>query len=128
MRQRTGPNGSADRHVKEIKRQTRRKFSAEEKIRIVLDVSSECRVCHDGLIAPNLRGVVGPPIASVAAIGGYSEGLKTRKSETWTDQSLATFLTSPAAFAPGTGMTKSLPDEQSRANVIAFLKTLPPPR
>ena len=37
MRQRTGPNGSADRHVKEIKRQTRCKFSAEEKIRIVLD-------------------------------------------------------------------------------------------
>ena len=37
MRTRTGPNGSADRHVKEIKRKTRRKFSAEEKIRIVLD-------------------------------------------------------------------------------------------
>jgi hypothetical protein len=34
---RTGPNGSADKHVKEIKRKTRRKFSAEEKIRIVLD-------------------------------------------------------------------------------------------
>jgi len=37
MRTKTGPNGSADRHVKEIKRKTRRKFSAEEKIRIVLD-------------------------------------------------------------------------------------------
>ena len=37
MRSRTGPTGSADRHVKEIKRKTRRKFSAEEKIRIVLD-------------------------------------------------------------------------------------------
>jgi transposase len=37
MKTRTGPNGSADRHVKEIKRKTHRKFSAEEKIRIVLD-------------------------------------------------------------------------------------------
>ena len=37
MRTRTGPNGSADKHVKEIKRKTRRQFSAEEKIRIVLD-------------------------------------------------------------------------------------------
>ena len=37
MRTRTGPNGSADKHVREIKRKTRRKFSAEEKIRIVLD-------------------------------------------------------------------------------------------
>ena len=32
----TGPSGSADKHVKEIKRKTRRQFSAEEKIRIVL--------------------------------------------------------------------------------------------
>ena len=37
MRKKTGPNGSADRHAKDIKRKTRRKFSAEEKIRIVLD-------------------------------------------------------------------------------------------
>ena len=37
MRQKSGPNGSAARHVKEIKRKTRRKYSAEEKIRIVLE-------------------------------------------------------------------------------------------
>ncbi len=37
MRTRTGPSVSDDKHVKEIKRETRRKFSVEEKIRIVLD-------------------------------------------------------------------------------------------
>ncbi len=37
MRTKTGPNGSADKHVKEIKRKTRRHFSADVKIRIVLD-------------------------------------------------------------------------------------------
>ena len=37
MRQKHGSNGSADKHVKEIKRKTRRKYSAEEKIRIVLE-------------------------------------------------------------------------------------------
>ena len=37
MRTKTGPNGSADRHVNKIKRKTRRNFSANEKIRIVLD-------------------------------------------------------------------------------------------
>jgi transposase len=37
MRQKPKAEGSAERHVKEIKRQTRRKFSAEEKIRIVLE-------------------------------------------------------------------------------------------
>ena len=37
MRHKHGPNGSAEKHVKEIKRKTRRKYSAEEKIRIVLE-------------------------------------------------------------------------------------------
>jgi|TARA_R110002110_G_scaffold293022_1_gene507032 transposase len=37
MRQNSGPNGSAEKHVNEIKRRTRRKYSAEEKIRIVLE-------------------------------------------------------------------------------------------
>jgi transposase len=58
MRQRTGPNGSADGHVKEIKRQTRRKFSAEEKIRAVLDglrgESSISELCRREGIAESL--------------------------------------------------------------------------
>ena len=37
MRQKHGSTGSAENHVKEIKRKTRRKYSAEEKIRIVLE-------------------------------------------------------------------------------------------
>ena len=37
MRQNSGPNGSAEKHVNKIKRRTRRKYSAEEKIRIVLE-------------------------------------------------------------------------------------------
>jgi transposase len=58
MRTRTGPNGSADKHVREIKRQTRRKFSAEEKIRIVLDglrgESSISELCRREGIAESL--------------------------------------------------------------------------
>ena len=58
MRTRTGPNGLADRHVKEIKRKTRRKFSAEEKIRIVLDglrgESSILELCRREGIAESL--------------------------------------------------------------------------
>lgn len=58
MRTRTGPNGSADTHVKEIKRKTRRKFSAEEKIRIVLDglhgESSISELCRREGIAESL--------------------------------------------------------------------------
>ncbi len=58
MRQRTGPDGSADKHIKEIKRQTRRKFSAEEKIRVVLDglrgESSISELCRREGIAESL--------------------------------------------------------------------------
>lgn len=58
MRQRTGPDGSADRNVKEIKRQTRRRFAAEDKIRIVLDglhgESSLSELCRREGIAESL--------------------------------------------------------------------------
>ena len=58
MRHKTGPNGSADRHIKEIKRQARRRFSAEEKIRIVLDglrgESSISELCRREGIAESL--------------------------------------------------------------------------
>ncbi len=37
MRMKTGPNGPTEKHVKDIRRKTRRQYSTEEKIRIVLD-------------------------------------------------------------------------------------------
>jgi len=36
MRQKAGPSETAEQHVREIRRATRRRYSAEEKIRIVL--------------------------------------------------------------------------------------------
>jgi transposase len=36
MRQKTGPSGTAEQHVREIRRVARKQHSAEEKIRIVL--------------------------------------------------------------------------------------------
>lgn len=37
MRSRSGPISSAEQHVREIRRQTRKRYSSEEKIRIVLE-------------------------------------------------------------------------------------------
>ena len=58
MRTKTGPNGSADKHVKEIKRKTRWQFSAEEKIQIVLDglrgESSISELCRRERISESL--------------------------------------------------------------------------
>lgn len=90
--------------------------------------STECRGCHAVSIAPTLRGVINRPIASVAAFSGYSAGLKAKSALTWTEANIDTFLSAPDAFAPGTLMTKAISDPQARANVIAYIATLPPPR
>ena len=37
MRHKSGPQGTAEKHVKDIRRATRKQYSAEEKIRIVLE-------------------------------------------------------------------------------------------
>jgi cytochrome c len=89
--------------------------------------SSVCKECHGVSIAPSLRGVVGRPIASVEFFD-YSDALMAKKSMTWTEANLNAFLSSPAEFAPGTQMTKSIDDAQTRADIIAYLATLPPPK
>ena len=37
MRHKSGPRGTAEKHIKDIRRATRKQYSAEEKIRIVLE-------------------------------------------------------------------------------------------
>lgn len=90
--------------------------------------AAQCKGCHTVSIAPTLRGVADRPIASVAAFGGYSDGLKARSGETWTAANLNAFLTAPATFAPGTRMVMTLADPQARADVVAYIRSLPPPR
>lgn len=90
--------------------------------------ATECKGCHAVSIAPTLRGVIGRPVASVATFPGYSDGLKAKAGLAWTPETLDTFLKAPADFAPGTLMTKAIADPQVRADVIAYIATLPPPR
>ncbi len=90
--------------------------------------ATDCRGCHAVSIAPTLRGVLNRPIASNSAFVGYSDALKAKSAETWTEASLDAFLTAPQTFAPGALMVKSTPDAQQRADLIAYLASLPPPR
>lgn len=90
--------------------------------------AAQCRGCHTVSIAPTLRGVADRPIASVADFGGYSAALKAKAGEAWTANNLEAFLTAPASFAPGTRMVMAVPDAQARADVIAYIRSLPPPR
>lgn len=90
--------------------------------------ATECRGCHSVSIAPSLRGIIDRPVASLASFSGYSAALKSKSDVTWTEANLDAFLTGPQAFAPGALMTKSIADAQQRADIIAYLATLPPPR
>jgi cytochrome c len=90
---------------------------------------SVCEECHGAAAtAPTLRGIIGRPLASVDSFDGYSDALKAKKSLTWTPANLDLFLKSPKDFVPGTLMYKTVPDAKDRADIIAFLASLPPPR
>ncbi len=88
-----------------------------------------CIACHSfneggkNGIGPNLYGVVGRAQASHEGYT-YSAALKAKTGE-WTYDNLNAWLTKPAAYAPGTKMTfAGVADEQVRANVVAYLRTL----
>ena len=89
---------------------------------------AECRGCHSVSIGPSLRGLVGRPIASVGGFPAYSDALKAKASLTWTEANIDSFLRGPQDFAPGTLMTKTIADARQRADLIAYLSTLPPPK
>jgi cytochrome c len=93
------------------------------------EFEATCAECHGAAAtAPTLRGVIGRPIASVASFSSYSDALKAKSSMKWTKENLNIYLTSPRDFAPGNLMFREFPDAQMRADVIAYLETLPPPR
>jgi cytochrome c len=88
-----------------------------------------CIACHsfaqggkNGL-GPNLYGVVGAKIANHEGYT-YSKAL-AGKDGMWTFDELNAWLIKPAAYAAGTKMTYAgVTDDQVRANVIAYLRTL----
>ena len=89
----------------------------------------QCAVCHPTDASgkhgagPNLRGVLGRPVASDPDFP-YSEALRGRGT-TWTDEQLDAFLAAPADYAPGTSMAfAGLKDPAERAAVIRLLRRL----
>lgn len=92
-------------------------------------VFAKCKACHkvDGgdATGPHLNGVVDRAKASVAGFG-YSEVLVGMAAEAWTPENLDGFLKSPKGYAPGTKMSfAGLPKVEERANVIAYLASIP---
>jgi cytochrome c len=88
-----------------------------------------CGVCHSvqktggPVEGPNLIGVVGRNAGSQPDFAKYSEALKA-SGLTWSTDLLDTFLTNPMALVPGTLMPMLIPDDKTRADVVAYLASL----
>jgi cytochrome c len=87
-----------------------------------------CQACHNfqkdqgNKVGPDLYGVVGRPVASVAGFN-YSPALKA-KGGTWTFDALNTWLANPRADVPGTLMTfAGVDSEKQRADIIDYLNS-----
>jgi cytochrome c len=90
-----------------------------------------CIACHNfnagagNKVGPLLYGVVGRDKASYAGYT-YSSALKSKGGK-WTFADLNEWLHKPSAFAHGTKMAYAgLDNDQMRANVIDYLRTLSP--
>jgi cytochrome c len=93
-------------------------------------IAKVCLQCHTfnkgepNKIGPNLFDVMQNPIASVQGYT-FSQALLAHKGQQWTPDELNEWLHNPQSFAKGTKMTfPGLPDEQQRADVIAYLESL----
>lgn len=90
-----------------------------------------CVACHTfneggaAGVGPNLYNVVGGPHAHMPGFN-YTAGMKA-KTGPWTFAELNEWLFKPAAYVPGTRMIfPGIPNAQTRANVIDYLRTLSP--
>ena len=91
-----------------------------------------CSVCHSTqktggpIEGPNLIGVVGRKAGSQPEFGKYSKALQA-SGLTWDVKTLNKFLVNPGEKVPGTFMPMQIPNDKTRADVVAFLATLKDP-
>lgn len=88
-----------------------------------------CGMCHSVTKTggpnqgPRLLGVVGRKAGSEPEFTLYTPALKG-SGITWTPRTLNQFLLNPMAKVPGTAMPMLIPDDKTRADVVAYLATL----
>lgn len=83
-----------------------------------------CGACHSldaNRVGPMHRGIYGRQPASAPGFQ-YSVALR-RLTVAWDAGTLDRWLTNPTAMAPGTAMGIRVPQEQDRADIIAYLRS-----
>ena len=104
-------------------------FSASEDADGQLMFNNACRTCHsiregDNRLGPHMRGVIGRKAGSLP---DYSYSSAMRGADfVWDEKNLERFIANPDETVPGNTMKPygGLPSAESRAKLIAFLKTL----
>ena len=97
---------------------------------------AKCAICHQvgpgaqNLVGPELNGIVGRKAASVTSYAAYSPGLKKLGEQgfTWTEENIDKWIADPKAMIPDSPMSlafQGIPDAAERADIIAYLKTVP---
>ena len=94
------------------------------------NIAKKCMACHTiakgeaNRIGPNLWGIVGHNVASVAGYT-YSSALQAQKDKVWDYERLNHFLAAPQKFVPGTKMSfAGLSKAEDRANMIIYLRSM----
>jgi cytochrome c len=83
------------------------------------DRCTDCHTLGGASQGPDLVGVVGRPAASLPGYP-YSAALKA-SGLTWTPANLDRFLEGPRKLVPGTAMDATVPTEEERRDLIAYL-------
>ena len=97
---------------------------------------AKCAICHQigpgaqTLVGPELNGIVGRKAAAVAEYGMYSPGMKKLGVEgfVWSPENLEKWIADPKVMIPDSPMALSfqgIADARERADIIAYLKTVP---
>ena len=104
-------------------------FSASEDADGQLMFNNVCRTCHsiregDNRLGPHMRGIVGRKAGSLPDYS-YSSAMRGANF-VWDEENLERFIANPDEIVPGNTMKPygGLPSAESRAKLVAFLKTL----
>ena len=96
---------------------------------------AKCGICHQvgpgakTLVGPELNGAVGRKAASIPDYP-YSPGMKKLGADgwVWTEENIGKWIADPKAMIPDSPMAlafQGIPDAGERADIIAYLKTVP---
>lgn len=90
---------------------------------------NRCSTCHavtaENRAGPHLAGVFGR-IAGTVPGARYSRAMAA-SGTVWDEETLDAFLAAPGRAMPGTSMGIGVPNPRDRADIIAYLETLPGP-